>query len=61
MAFETIVSALCRPLSLPLAQPGASIDGIGMCLGTGGVGAALVARNTAISAVFSPHVADFDA
>ena len=61
MAFKTIVSTLCRPPTLSTRQPGASIDGIGMCLGPDGVGAALVANNTAISAVFSPHVADFDA
>ena len=52
----THLSALCRPLSLPLAQPGASINAIGVCLGPGGLVAAMVVNNITISAVFSPAI-----
>ena len=56
MAIITIVSALCRPPNPPTKQPGASIDGMGVRLDSGGVGAALVASNSAVSAVFPPEV-----
>ena len=61
MAIITIVSALCRPPTPPTKQPGASIDGMGVRLDSGGVGAALVASNSAVSAVFPPNVPGFNA